>query len=142
MKKTILLLVVGFTTFNACAQKMKDADIPATVKTAFAKQYPVVKDVKWELEDGKYEAGFDLNKVKTSVLIDPSGNITETETKIAVSALPKTIADYCAKNYADKKIAEASKIIDAKGVITYEAEINKMDVLFDTNGKFIKESKD
>ena len=142
MKKSILLLVIGFTTFSACAQKIKEAEVPTSVKSAFTKQYPAVKDVKWELEDGKYEAGFDLNKVKTSVLIDPSGNITETETKIAVSALPKTVADYCAKNYADKKIAEASKIVDAKGVITYEAEINKMDVLFDTNGKFIKESKD
>jgi hypothetical protein len=80
--------------------------------------------------------------VETSVLIDPSGNITETETKIAVSALPKTVADYCVKNYVDRKITEASKIVDAKGVITYEAEINRTDLLFDADGKFIKESKD
>ncbi len=142
MKKIILSVAAGFTIFNSYAQKMKEADVPATVKSAFAKQYAAVKVVNWEMEDGKYEAGFDLNKVKTSVLIDPKGNITETESKIAVSALPKTVTDYCVKNYADKKIAEASKIVDAKGVITYEAEINKKDVLFDSEGKFIKESQD
>ena len=142
MKKIIVLIAIGFTTLTSFAQKMKEADVPATVKTAFTKQYPAIKDAKWEMEDGKYEAGFDLNKVETSVLLDATGNIIEIETEIAVSALPKTISDYCTKTYTGKTIKEASKIVDAKGVITYEAEINKMDVLFDANGKFIKESKD
>ena len=142
MKKSILLLAIGFISITANAQKMKEADVPAAVKAAFTKQYPAVKDAKWELENGKYEAGFDLNKVETSLLIDATGNIIETESEIKVSELSKTITDYCAKNYAGKTIKEASEIIDAKGVVTYEAEINKTDVLFDANGKFIKESKD
>lgn len=142
MKKSILLLAIGFISITANAQKMKEADVPAAVKTAFTKQYPAVKDAKWELENGKYEAGFDLNKVETSLLIDATGNIIETESEIKVSELSKTITDYCAKNYAGKAIKEASKIVDSKGVVTYEAEINKVDVLFTADGKFIKESKD
>lgn len=142
MKKLILLLAVGITTFTACAQKVKEADVPAPVKAAFTKAYPNSKAGSWEKENGNYEAEFDLNKTEMSVLIDPSGKITETETGIQVSELPKTVTDYCAKNYAGKKIAEASKIVNAAGVLTYEAEINKMDVLFDKDGKFIKESKD
>src|ERR1035437_437489 len=115
MKKSILLLAIGFISITANAQKMKEADVPAAVKTAFTKQYPAIKDVKWELENGKYEAGFDLNKIETSVLMDASGNITETESEIAVSALSKTITDYCTKNYEGKTIKEASKIVDSKG---------------------------
>ena len=141
MKKVILLFAVGLITFTANAQKMNEADVPAAVKATFAKAYPNTK-AGWEKENGNYEAGFTANKIEMSVLIDPSGNITETETEIKVSELSKIITDYCAKNYPDKKIAEASKIIDAKGIITYEAEINKMDVLFSADGKFIKESKD
>ena len=142
MKKIFLLLAIGSTTLIANAQKMKEADVPAEVKTAFAKQYPSVSNAKWEKEDGKYEAAFELKKEELSVLIDDTGKILETESEIAVSALPKVISEYCAKNYSGKKIAEASKIVDFEGSVTYEAEINKMDVLFDANGKFIKESKD
>jgi len=142
MKNAILLLAVGFIAFTANAQKMKEANVPASVKTAFTKAYPNTKVGSWEKENGNYEAEFDLNKVEMSVLIDPNGTITETESEIKVSELSKTITDYCAKNYPGKKIAEASKIVDAKGVITFEAEINKNDFLFSADGAFIKESKD
>lgn len=142
MKKSIVLFAIGFTTLTASAQKMKEADVPPAVKAAFTKAYPNSKAGGWEKENGNFEAEFDLNKVEMSVLIDPNGTITETESEIKVSELSKTITDYCAKNYPGKKIAEASKIVDAKGVITFEAEINNNDVLFAADGAFIKESKD
>ena len=142
MKKTFLLLAIGFTAITATAQKVKETDVPAEVKAAFTKNYPNVKAKGWEKEDGNYEVEFESNKNEMTLVIDPKGNVVQTETEIKVSELSKTITDYCAKNYAGKKIKEASKIVDAKGVITFEAEIEKMDVLFDANGKFIKESKD
>ena len=40
MKKSVLLIAIGFTTLTACAQKMKEADVPANVKAAFTKAYP------------------------------------------------------------------------------------------------------
>lgn len=138
----MLILAIGFAAITASAQKMKDADVPAIVKATFTKTYPNTKIGSWEKENGNYEAEFDLNKNEMSVLIGPNGQLMETETEIKVSELTKTITDYCAKNYPGKKITEASKIVDDKGVVTYEAEINKMDVLFDADGKFIKESKD
>jgi len=142
MKKTILLVAFGLVSIAVNAQKVKQADVPAAVKTTFTKTYPSTKVEGWVKENGNYEAEFDYNKKEMSVLIDPDGNITETETEIAVSELSKTITDYCEKNYAGKKIKEAAKIVDAKGIVTYEAEINKTDVLFDLNGTFIKETKD
>ena len=142
MKKTILVSALGFLAITANAQKIKETDVPAPVKAIFVKQYPAAKAKSWEKEKANYEVAFDFNKAEMSLLIDATGSILETETEIKVTELSKPIADYCLKNYAGKSIKEASKIVDAKGVITYEAEINKTDVLFDVNGKFIKETQD
>lgn len=140
--KTILIIVL-FTlgVRSANAQKIKEADVPASVKATFAKQYPEIKSAKWEKENANYEAEFDLQKVETSVLMDASGSILETEAEIKVSELPKEASDYLTKNLPGKKIKEASKIVDSKGVVTYEAEIDKSDYIFDAAGKFIKKSK-
>ncbi len=142
MKKKLLLVVLGFAAITVDAQKIKKADVPVAVKKTFTKAYPSTKVNGWEKENGNYEAAFDHNNKEMSVIIDPSGNIVETETEIAISELSKKITDYCAKNYSDKKIKEAARIVDAKGILTYEAEIGKMDVLFDEKGNFIKEAKE
>ena len=132
---TALVLLFSLTTF---AQK----DIPAEVKAAFAKQYPEIKKVKWENEDGKFEAGFKQNKIECSVLMNAKGKVLETENEIQVSDLSKSIIDYVAKNYPNQKIKGAAKITDAEGVVTYEAEVKGLDLLFSDKGNFIKASKD
>ena len=113
-------------------------EAPASVKASFSKLYPNVAKVKWEKEGANYEAEFDLNKEETSCLFDAAGNLLETETEIAVSALPKPVSDYVAKNYAGQKIRESSKIVDSKKVTTYEAEVKEGDLIFDDKGIFIK----
>ncbi len=137
------MLLLAALAFASCtnAQKMKEADVPAPVKASFAKEHPNTK-VKWEKEKGYYEAGWEDKNGEGSVLYDASGKALEHEMEIAVKDLPKSISDYIAKNYKGEKISEASKIVDDKGVMTYEAEVKKIDLIFDANGKFIKESKD
>jgi hypothetical protein len=49
---------------------------------------------------------------------------------------------YIKTNYKDKKIRESAKITNSTGVVTYEAEVDDKDVIFDSNGKFLKEVKD
>jgi len=142
MKNIILLLATVFLAIAANAQKIKEADVPAVVKNSFSKMYASAKVELWEKENGNYEAAFDYQNNEMSVLIDANGIITETETEIQVNELSKTITDYCAANYAGAKLKEAAKIVDSKGEITFEVEIKKMDVLFDSNGKFLKEMKD
>ena len=138
MKNTILLLAIGFTTFTANAQKIKDAEVPAAVTTAFSKQFPAGKVEKWEKENGNYEAEFDNGKVETSVLYSSTGTLMETEIEIKTSELPKAATDYVAKNLTGKKVKEASKITDAKGSVTYEAEVDEVDYIFDAKGNFQK----
>jgi len=139
MKKTIILslsLALIFT-LQACAQRISQEKVPANVLAAFKAKYPKVEKTKWEKENVNYEAGFYLNKVETSVLITSQGKIIEIETEIKISDLPTKIAAYVKTNLGDKKIKEASIIIDEKGVKKYEVEVGGKDYIFDVNGNFI-----
>ncbi len=138
MKKSVVTVVMMLFTMLGFAQKMQERDVPPNVKSTFQKNYPVVKKVKWDKEDDKYEASFDLNKKDNSVLIDAQGNILETEVEIELTELPAGILEYLKKNYAGKQVKEIAKIKDEKGAVTYEVEIKGMDLIFDSSGKFIK----
>lgn len=93
-------------------------------------------------KNSNYEAGFEVAETGYSILIDASGNIIETEIEISIDALPANAKTYVVKNYPGKKIKEATKITDAKDIITYEVEVNDKDLIFDNSGKFLKEVKD
>jgi len=140
MKKTILIIVLGVTAANAFAQKIKATEVPTAVKATFSKNYPAAKVDKWEKEKTNYEAEFDNGKVETSALFSSTGSLLETEIEIKTGELPKTVSEYVTKNLAGKKIKEASKISDAKKEITYEAEVDGTDYIFDANGNFLKKS--
>lgn len=151
MKNLTLIIALSFGAFSGYAQDVKEADVPAAVKEAFAKKYPGLK-AEWEKEDGNYEAEFEGKKMRVnmetgknikeevegSVLISPDGAILETEEEIEVKDLPKAVAEYIAKNAGGKKIKEASKITDKNNVITFEAEVGKEEYFFDAGGAFIK----
>jgi hypothetical protein len=138
--KMIAALVVLITT-SACAQKLDASKVPAAVKAAFTKQYPGVTP-KWEMEDGKYEASFKKGTDAMSAMFEPNGTFTESEVDIKVAALPATVLAYVKEHYKDKTIKEGAKITKADGTVNYEAEVNGKDVIFDMNGKFLKEMKD
>jgi len=141
MKK---LLTVAALLAAGCpylfAQKLAASKVPANVRATFAKMYPSAK-AKWEVEAGKYEAGFKQDGNTMSVLIDKDGVLAETETGIKVTALPAPVLAYVKEHYAGKAIKEGAKITRADGTVTYEAEVDGKDVIFDASGKFIKETK-
>lgn len=140
MKNVILSLTI-LCSVSLFAQKAKKSSIPASVKEAFAKEFPSVK-AKWGMENGGYEAEFKLNGVDASAVYDQVGHRTELEVDINIKDLQASILEYVKKNYPTSTVKEAAKITDDKKVITYEAEIKKdgksYDILFDANGKFIK----
>jgi len=141
MKKLVLMTVAAMITSLTFAQKMQEKDVPAPVKTAFQKNFPQAKVEKWEKEGDNFEAEFELNKSEQSVLFDAQGIIIETEIEIEISQLPNGVLDYVKTNYKGQSVKEAAKITDTKGTVTYEAEIKGRDLLFDSNGEFIKEIK-
>jgi alpha-amylase/alpha-mannosidase (GH57 family) len=142
MKKLFaVMLVTGVIALSARGQKLNESQVPAAVKTAFEKKYPSAK-ARGDKEDANYEANFKHEGKAMSAVIDKNGTIVETETDIPVTDLPKAVHDYMKKNYSGVKIEEAARIVRANGEVNYEAEVPHKDVIFDANGKFIKEAKD
>lgn len=143
MKKTSLLLMTALSMATLVgAQNLSENKVPTNVKSAFHQHFPKAKGVKWENEKGNYEANFELSTTKQSALFKPSGEMLESEISISKAALPKPALAFVSKNYPKQKIKEAAQITHATGEITYEAEVNGKDLIFDANGNFLKEVND
>jgi len=111
-------------------------EVPAAVQSQFNSMYPDVKDVKWEKEDTRYGADFDLNGVQTEVQFFEDGNLFMTESEIPVTELPLKVTEYFDQNLPGKKISEASKLVTVEGIVSFEAEVENVDYLFDSGGIF------
>ena len=140
MKKPVvimsLIFALGAGSIFAKAQ-MNGGEIPVAVKNAFKKEYPQVKKVSFDDENGTYEAEFKLNGKAMSVTYSAKGMKEETETALKVTDLPKNIISYVAqKNYG--RIKEAARIVKSDGSVVYEAEVKSGDLLFNENGTFQK----
>ena len=133
MKKIMAMIAVMAICTISFAQK--SVLVPDAVKKAFAKQFPLATNSTWEKEDGKYEVNFKNEGKETSALFSLSGSLEETEIVIPETELP---ANALKLAKAKGNIKEATKIIKADGSIMYEAEVNKKDLLFDSNGNPVK----
>ncbi len=138
---SVLLAAIIFVSFTACGQKIDASKVPAAVKTSFAAKFPGAK-VKWEKEDGKYEAGFTHQGHEMSALFQENGTMEESEMEINVTELPAAISAYITKHHPGVAIKEAAKITRSNGAIQYEAEVKGKDLIFDEKGNFLKETKD
>ncbi len=140
MKKLIGLLLLS-TVIGASvnAQDLKSSNVPGSVKSALLKKYPEAKNVSWEKEKGNYEANWGGQSGEdNSVQFTPSAEFVEIVKAISVSELPKPVTEYVKQHYKGAKITEAGRVTDAKGKLSYEAEVNKKDIIFDENGNFVK----
>jgi hypothetical protein len=141
MKKLLIVLFAsGAVSLTASAQKVDASKVPASVRKSFTKQFPGATG-KWEMEQGKYEAGFNYQGNAMSALFDANGTMTESEMAIKESELPSTVSDYIKTHLRNAKIKEAAKITKAAGEVNYEAEVNGKDLLFDADGNFLKSVK-
>ena len=149
MKRTVIIIAILFFAGAAFAQKEKGEKenkekitVPASVKNALAKKYPDATKVTWEKEDGNYEANWGGKSGEdNSVQFTPKGDFIEIVNAISVNQLPKPVLVYVKEHYKGTKITEAGKVTDAKGKISYEAEVNRKDITFDENGNFVKAEK-
>lgn len=144
MKKLITLIALGLGVSQVYGQKIKENEVPVAVKAAFAKAHPAAKEVKWEKEDGAFEASFDQNKKDVSNAFDANGTLLEEEFEMAEGDFSASIKNTLAKDYAGFKVTEAAKIL-AKGVTTFEAEVEKgadrFELIFDMKGALVKKTK-
>lgn len=141
MKKiSMTAVLIAAIAFSASAQKLDASKVPAKVKASMTRQFPGVT-AKWEMEDGKYEANFKQGDKVMSAMFEVGGTFTESEMDIKITDLPANVVTYVNEHYKGKSIKEAAKITKANGTVNYEAEVEGKDVIFDANGKFLKEAK-
>ncbi len=148
MKKTASLVVIMFTLSIATFAQNEKGDkgknkgkmiVPAEVKTAISKKYPEASKVTWEKEKGNYEANWGgKSGEENSVQFTPTGIFIEMVKAIPVTQLPSPILSYVKEHYKGAKITEAGRITNDTGKITYEAEVNGKDIIFDEKGIFLK----
>jgi len=142
MKKVIGIFALVLGTSAALCAQTKRATPSKEAKAGFEQKFPGATNIKWEKEGADFEVNFKQKGTETSAVFEANGALKETETPIATTKLPTAATRYIAQHYAGQKIKESAKIVRADGSVTYEAEINKKDVLFDTTGKFLKEARD
>lgn len=135
------MMALMVTAGHSFAQKRTTP--PPSVKDAFEKKFTGITKLHWSKE-GKtgFEASFIRDNTAMSAVYDATGRLQETETAIAVNALPAPVIEYLQLHYKGSKIKETAKITKAGGVVNYEAEVNGRDLLFDETGAFIKSVKD
>lgn len=141
MKHILAALAIGFSFSAANAQQIKAIEVPAPVKASFAKMIPDAKNVKWDQEQAFYEASYDGNSHKGSVLFNADGQWREREKAIAPSNLPANAIRYMQQHYRKNQIKGAAKIVKKSGEVQYEAEVQGAEVFFTKEGSFIKAVK-
>ena len=142
MKKYLVLVAIsGMCNFGAYAQDLKTSDVPANVKSECLKKFPESSKAKvaWEKEKENYEANWGGKSGEdNSAMFTPAGTFIEIVKAIPVSQLPSAAIDYVKQHEKGQAIKEAGLVTDANGNVTYEAEVKGKDLIFDTNGRFLK----
>jgi hypothetical protein len=147
MKNVFLAIAILFSASMFAQEKEGKMEkevkmnVPAVVKTAFAKDFSG-KKAKWEMENDNFEAEFKMDGNNASAVYDKTGHKMEVEQDIKTKDLPASTLAYLKANYSKNKINEAAKITNDKNEVTYEAELSEagksFDVLFTEKGEFIK----
>ena len=137
----ICILMIGY--LSGQAQAIKTSDVPSVVTGALKKEYPYATNIKWEMQDGMYEASFLNMKAEMAVIYSDKGIMALTETPVVdFSTLPANVLDYFRKNLINANITEASKFVDSQGITSYEVEVDKTDYYFTANGQFLRKQAD
>ncbi len=137
----LMLLVTGIFLSGCNSEQSNvtdDEGVPVAVKNQFGQQFQKSSDVKWDSEEGNYEAEFTENGVSKTVVYDAQGNWIETEIEIETEMLPDGIFAYLDENFPGTEIEGAEKIENQEGEF-YEVEIEdtndaEVELIFDTGG--------
>ena len=94
MNKVLFICILMIGCLSGQAQAIKTSEVPSVVTAALKKEYPYATNIKWEMQDGMYEASFVNMKAEMAVIYSDKGIMALTETPVEVSALPANVFDY------------------------------------------------
>jgi hypothetical protein len=138
MKKALAILF--FTVIysaSVLAQKLDASAVPASIKISFIKKFPGITP-DWIKKNGQYAAGFTHEGHSILAMFDDNGTMTESEVSIQISELPEAAIEFVKSHRKGASIKKAFKITKANYEINYETETNRMNILFDDKGNFLR----
>jgi hypothetical protein len=141
--KANLIILFALAVAMACQPK-KDVTVPGIIKESFEKIHPNATDVQWIEEPSIFEAKFTDGKTKGAISFNEKGEIVETEEVIEQDNLPNLpgIIEYIKTSYPGEIIEQSEKITKHDGTVVYELQIKGKELVFDSQGKFLKEEAD
>lgn len=143
MKKYWIIAAVAGSLVTSALFAQSIISVPKAVKEAFAQKFPQATPVNWEKEKGNYEANWGGKSGEdNSALYTSGGQFIELAKAISVNELPAPALVYLKNHFKKKSVNEAALVTDAMGKITYEAEVEHKDMIFDERGNFLKTEKD
>lgn len=143
MKTLVGVFAIAITFVHAgYAQDVKEKDVPVAIKNSLVKNFTTNR-AEWNKEGANYEASFKEKGNEMSVVFDDAGNIVETEKEIKQNELPLPVQNVLKKDYKDYELEEIA-VIDSKGTITYETELERgkesLEIIFSADGKVISKT--
>ena len=142
MKKVLFFSVCLLFVLSGISQEIKTENVPAIVRKAFVKQFPLASSVKYSVDGKDYQVSFLLHDKAGNVTYSSSGNLIETQREIEPSALPKAVSAAAAKNFPGFTIVTAVKREAIDKGICYEMDVKKDDggysVRFSETGEILQ----
>lgn len=128
-------------------QNISTEEVPAVVKTAFAKYYPNITKVKWNREDQVFEAKYFEGSQRHDAEFNAQGQLIARERVVTESDLPKAVLDAYRKDFPEHDLTEIEEITDAlTGNISYELDITrgkrKFEAIYSPTGNLIRQYGD
>jgi len=144
MRQVFILLAVSIVGFNSYAQIRKT---PASVSTAFEKQYPAASKVQYEDNLFNVQVHFISDSGKMVAKYDSDGKWKETEREFSYDSLPADIKTGFEKSkYFEEWKVKQTTILYLPGHQTrYRLRVEKNDLakkylFFDKSGRLVKDA--
>lgn len=141
-KSLFALLFVALFASVAQAQVVRDADVPAVVKSKMTEMFPGATAVVWTRDmPGFINSAFVQNKTKMSATFSTSGSWVSTETFIKQDSLPAAANKFLLTTYADGKVTQCAKS-QSVSQQTFECRVKsktagEYDIVFDLQGNVL-----
>jgi len=133
----VLLIIMAIPVLVAC----NAVTVPVKVISSFSKTFPSKKNPHWIKVNENYQAIFKINNKEATATFDAEGKWMQTEIPTSFDEIPDEAAAYTLMGNKHPAERYACRIVKNTGDINYGVHIQDREMLFDEEGKYIKETK-
>ncbi|EDM36755.1 hypothetical protein PBAL39_17814 [Pedobacter sp. BAL39] len=106
----LILSACLLTSAGAYAQNLKAKNVPSIVINSMNKAFPKAEKVEWEMENGLFNAEFEINRREHELWINNRGAIVKHKQDLRTDQLPEVVRNGAKKYFAGYRVDEVEKI--------------------------------